>query len=133
MALSPAVTKELQTELAQILRDVEGLQDRANAIRKVLGIPRQSTTLELPYGLGLRSPVPEVPEQYVGMTMRQVVLSQLKNHPGWKAADVTRALKKEGYSRGGTTRFSHRVYNEIWRLEKDKLIVRDANGGFAVK
>jgi hypothetical protein len=60
-------------------------------------------------------------------------MQHLRAHPGWKAGDVTRALRAEGYTRAGATRFSHRVYNEIWRMEKDGLVTKDEHGGFHLK
>jgi hypothetical protein len=133
MALSTAVMKELQAELTGIEGEITTLQERADAIRKVLGeSPQLVVRWTAPrHGAIVRPQV--IPQQYEGMTLRQVVSTKLKAHPGWKSADVTQALRKEGYSRGGSTRFSHRIYNEIWRMEKDGLVARDAKGGFVLK
>jgi hypothetical protein len=133
MPLSPSTTAELQAELREIEREISTLEDRAFAIQKVLGVaPR---TVLRPPNLPLMPPPREaqnIPPQYQGMTMRQVVAKHLHAHPGWKAADVTQALRKEGYARGGATRFSHRIYNEIWRMEKDRLVMRNDDGGFVL-
>lgn len=134
--LSHAVTKELHAELKSIDSEIETLRERADAIRKVLGEPPQLT---IRWPTGEMRPVPvritdaSIPSEYEGMTLREVVKSHLRKHPGWKAADVTQALRAEGYSRGGSTRFSHRVYNEIWRMQKDGLVEKDADGGFTLR
>ncbi|HXG88114.1 MAG TPA: hypothetical protein VNJ02_07245 [Vicinamibacterales bacterium] len=134
MTLNPSALAELRRAVAGLVAERALIDEGIAAIRRVLA---HYDTAEFPQRVPLAAPAddqqPAKTDKYAGMTMREVVSVHLRAHPGWKAADVTRVLRLEGYSRAGATRFSHRVYNEIWRMERDGLVTKNEHGGFHLK
>jgi hypothetical protein len=139
MPFSPAVLAELHTELERLQKQRLDIDDRIDAIRRVLGdkLPGQPSrvplNVELLEGLiardALSQPLPTPPTP----TVKSVVFSVLKERPGVKAAAITKLLKERGFKTNGPTRLSHRVYNELWRMHRDGEITKTPDGRFFPK
>jgi len=125
MALSKAVISGLFAEIRSLEAQRAQLDERIAAIRTVLS-GEGETLAQAKY-----STVP--PALYAGMTVKAVVASVLRELPGVKAADVTRHLRRVGYTPGGDTRLSHRVYNEIWRMMQTGEVIKNPDGGFTLQ
>lgn len=125
MALSKAVISGLVAEIRALEAQRAQLDERIAAIRTVLAGEGESLEpakyATVPLAL------------YAGMTVKAVVTSVLRDLPGAKAADVTRHLRRVGYAPGGDTRLSHRVYNEIWRMQRTGEVVKNPDGGFSLQ
>lgn len=138
MSFSPAVLAELHAEVESLQKQRLDIDERIDAIRRLLGnkLPGQPSgrparvPLDTNAFLALSEPEPPpLPTQ----TVKSVVFSVLKERPGVKAAAITKLLRERGYQTNGPTRLSHRVYNELWRMAKDGEVTKTPDGRFFPK
>lgn len=129
MGLSASVIAELRGELDSLVAQRDHIEDRINAVKKVLGIESSAVvTRETPT-------VGRVKVQMAfgkGKSVKTVVKDVLRANPGARAADVTSFLRQRGYTTGGGSSLSHRVYNEIWRMARDGEVRKNPDGGFTI-
>jgi hypothetical protein len=102
------------------------IEDRINAIKKVLGIESSAVVTRETPTVGVQMAFGK------GKSVKTVVKDVLRDNPGARATDVTSFLRQRGYTTGGGTSLSHRVYNEIWRMARDGEVRKNPDGGFTV-
>lgn len=147
MPLGHAAIQELTDELETLKRQRDEIDGRIGAIELLLRHParaavtrkRRATkpatrklTKETALGRFVRpvTPPPKSSTQVGGL--RAALKNVLASGPQVPRA-VIDALKGSGYhSSGGITPIETRVYNELHRMKRDGLAVRDAEGRYAL-
>ena len=142
MPLSASAIAELDNELEDLRRQRTRLNERIQALEKILHIDRTPETADdgmlTVVAKIVTDPPPsaQLPIRDLGMapwgapTVKSVVLGVLKENPGVKAAAITRILRSRNFRTNGPTRLSHRVYNELWRMARDGEITKTPDGRF---
>ena len=124
MALSQSTTRELTRELVSLEKDRKKLDDKIAAIKHLLG---EAAAIQ-PHLVETRAATraQTQPDASLGTTVLQVI----RDRPGIKIPDVTKALVHIGFAIGGATPIGHRVYNEVWRLTKRGEVKKTSDGGY---
>jgi hypothetical protein len=155
MPLSEAALQEIRTELADLHQLRVIVDERTRALEAILkpfdfaqfGLPFASSALSAAVSVVSSAPtlsgaghvsastsatLSDAPNPYAGTGLRSAALSVLSELGSARAPEVAKILEERGFPTGGKTRFSTRVYNDLFRLTKTgKLEVN--NGVFRVK
>ena len=116
MGLSENAVRELRGELKAVEEGIAALQQRADAIRQVLGERRQGDLLD--------AGLPARPSSFKAM-----VLTAIRENPGIRVPAVKAILKERDWIPAGNTDLGHRVYNEIWRMANVTGELRKTDAG----
>jgi hypothetical protein len=123
--------RELRTEQAQYVRlqaQCTKCGERIEVLKKILGKDRPRKTPISPARNVTQTRSRSGRGKWVTSTD---VINALRQHPGSKAAAITKAMREQGFKTKG--RLSHRVYNELWRLAREGRISKTSDGRFTLK
>lgn len=125
--LSPEIVVALRAELERLMKQRRTIDDNIQSILALLG-PLVTAPSEAAALAGITTQASQ--EFLAGKTVKQLVKDVLRERPGVKSAAVTKILMQRGFVPGGSTRITHRVYNEIWRMVQNGEAIKTELGGF---
>lgn len=139
MPLSQSTLDEIRSELTHLHQAKVRIDERVRALESIL-TPFDFRNVGLPFapveptagGNGHRPAEAESGDALNDTGLRSAILGVLRELGPVRAPKVAETLLARGFKDTGKTRFSTRVYNDLWRMSQTGKI-DNKNGMFSVK